>query len=155
MKSENSPCENQTLDVNGVLFKHTDIFNVVDDFYTRIQSDPVLQVPFKSVQDWPEHVQRLTHFWWVRFGGKPYLFNHYNPVMKHFFAGFNRELLTRWLAIFNETLQSHLKPEQTQLWKLISERMGEALSVKNDIFRREYEYPDTGTNSSTSHTSNS
>src|SRR5437868_5191673 len=93
--------------VKGVLFSHKDLFNVVDDFYTRIQLDPVLQVPFKSVVDWPEHISRLTHFWWVQFGGKPYLFNHYNPVAKHFFAGFNQELLERWLGIFNETLQAH------------------------------------------------
>lgn len=97
------------------------------------------KVPFKSVGDWPEHIQKLTHFWWVRFGGKPYLFNYYNPVPKHFFAGFNRDLLTRWLFIFQETLQSHLTSEQAALWRLVSERMGEGLSMKNEIFRREYE----------------
>lgn len=125
--------------VNGVDFSHDEILRVVDDFYTRIQNDPVLQVPFKSVGDWPEHIQKLTHFWWVRFGGKPYLFNYYNPVPKHFFAGFNRDLLTRWLFVFQETLQSHLTSEQAALWRLVSERMGEGLSMKNEIFRREYE----------------
>lgn len=125
--------------VNGVDFSHDEILRVVDDFYTRIQNDPVLQVPFKSVGDWPEHIQKLTHFWWVRFGGKPYLFNYYNPVPKHFFAGFNRDLLTRWLFIFQETLRSHLTSEQAALWRLVSERMGEGLSMKNEIFRREYE----------------
>lgn len=125
--------------VNGVDFSHDEILRVVDDFYTRIQNDPVLQVPFKSVGDWPEHIQKLTHFWWVRFGGKPYLFNYYNPVPKHFFVGFNRDLLTRWLFVFQETLQSHLTSEQAALWRLVSERMGEGLSMKNEIFRREYE----------------
>jgi hemoglobin len=125
--------------VNGIDFSHDEILRVVDDFYTRIQNDSVLQVPFKSVGDWPEHIQKLTHFWWVRFGGKPYLFNYYNPVPKHFFAGFNRDLLTRWLFIFQETLQSHLTSEQAALWRLVSERMGEGLSMKNEIFRREYE----------------
>ena len=139
MKAQDDPAENELISVNGVPFRHRDIFNVIDDFYTRIQLDPVLQVPFRSVGDWPEHIQRLTHFWWVRFGGKPYLFNHYNPVLKHFFAGFNRELLTRWLSIFHETLQTHLTPEQATLWRLVSERMGEGLSMKNELFRREYE----------------
>lgn len=138
MKEQSLP-QPESVNVNGVSFNHEDIFRVVDDFYTRIQNDSVLQVPFRSVGDWPEHIQRLTHFWWVRFGGKPYLFNHYNPVAKHFFAGFNRELLTRWLSIFHETLQTHLTPEQAALWKLVSERMGEALSIKNELFRREYE----------------
>lgn len=139
MKQDGLSSEEKTVNVNGVTFTHDDIFNVVDDFYTQVQADPILQVPFRSVGDWPEHIQKLTHFWWTRFGGKPYLFNYYNPVAKHFFAGFNRDLLTRWLSIFHETLQAHLTPEQVALWKSISEKMGEGLSMKNELFRREYE----------------
>lgn len=131
--------KDKVVTVNGVEFSHDDIFHVVDDFYGRIQRDPVLQVPFSSVGDWVEHVQKLTHFWWIRFGGEPYLFNFYNPVAKHYFAGFNRELLTRWLFIFHETLQTHLSSEQVALWKLISERMGDSLDMKNELFRREHE----------------
>lgn len=133
--SKGAMSNNSVVELNGIKFAHEDIFNVVDDFYTRIQHDPVLQVPFKSVGDWPEHIQRLTHFWWVRFGGEPYMFNRYDPVAKHFFAGFNRELLTRWLAIFHDTLRTHLNSRQIALWKLISERMGESLSAKNEFFR--------------------
>jgi hypothetical protein len=32
-----------------------------------------------------------------------------------------------------------LKPHQAALWKLISERMGEGLSMKNELFKQEYE----------------
>lgn len=139
MTIENLPSDIEFINVNGVQFTHKDIYNVVDDFYTRIQQDSILQIPFQSVGDWPEHVQRLTHFWWIRFGGQAYLFSHYNPVAKHFFAGFNRELLARWLSIFYDTLKTHLKPDQAELWRLISERMGEGLSMKNEFFRRDYE----------------
>lgn len=139
MKSAEPLVVDKHVTVNGVDFTHDEILRVVDDFYDHIQRDPVLQIPFKSVVDWPEHVQKLTHFWWIRFGGKPYLFTHYNPVAKHYFAGFNRELLTRWLFLFHETLQTHLKPDQAAMWRLVSERMGEGLSVKNEFFRREYE----------------
>lgn len=140
MKQEDqSFATERAVNVNGVHFTLDDLYRVIDDFYTRIQNDPILQVPFRSVVDWPEHIQKLTHFWWVRFGGRPYLFNHYNPVAKHFFAGFNRDLLTRWLFIFHETLQTHLTPEQASLWKLISERMGESLFVRNELFKKEYE----------------
>lgn len=129
----------KVVNVNGVIFSRQDIFRVVDDFYTRIQQDPILQVPFRSVVDWPEHIHRLTDFWWVRFGGKPSVFNSYNPVAKHFFAGFNQDLLTRWLAIFHQTLQDQLTPEQANLWKLLSERMGETLFIKNELFKNHYE----------------
>lgn len=125
--------------VNGVSFTHNDILCVVDQFYRQVEHDPILSVPFKSVGDWPEHIQRLTHFWWVKFGGKVYSFNQYNPVSKHFFAGFNRELLSRWLMLFHQTLDNCLRADQAALWKLVSERMGEGLLMKNDEFRRHYE----------------
>lgn len=128
-----------TIVLNGVSFSHDDLFRVVDSFYRQIQYDPLLSVPFRSVADWPEHIDRLTHFWWIRFGGKPYLFNHYSPDAKHFFAGFNRELLTRWLMIFHQTLDRQLNSEQAALWKRISESMGESLMIKNETYRRHYE----------------
>ncbi len=143
-KREIRPKDSDTVELNGVSFTHHDLFTVVDQFYGQIQNDPILSVPFKSVEDWPEHIQRLTHFWWIKFGGESYLFSHYNPVAKHFFAGFNRELLTRWLSIFHRTLDTHLNPDQAALWKLISERMGEGLSAKNESFKKLYQEQQNG-----------
>jgi hemoglobin len=135
MKPKGFPDDHATVEVNQVSFSHEDISNVVDEFYSRIQADPTLKEPFKSVGDWPEHIRKLTHFWWIRFGGKPYIFHNYNPVAKHFSAGFNRELLKRWLSIFNDTLRTQLTLEQAALWTSIAERMGEALFVKNELLR--------------------
>lgn len=143
-KSDYSAADERAVKVNGVDYHHEDIFCVVDDFYTRIQQDPVLQVPFKSVVDWSEHVEHLTHFWWVRFGGKSYLAYDYNPPAKHFPAGFNRDLLTRWLSIFHETLDAQLNPQQAALWKIISERMGEGLFVKNELMKSAHESQSRG-----------
>lgn len=138
MSRKNVP-ENDVIEVGGVSFTHQDIFNVVDDFYTRIQADPLLQVPFRSVHDWPEHIERLTHFWWIRFGGKPYMFSEYNPVLKHFFAGFNPTFLKQWLFLFHETFKDHLTEDQAAFWTMLSQRMGQALSFKNDVFKQHYE----------------
>ncbi len=134
-----SELENATITVNTINFTHKDIHTVVDTFYYRVQNDPLLQVPFQSVHDWPEHIERLTHFWWIKFGGKPYLFSFYNPVQKHFYAGFNRTLLAQWLGLFHEVLREKLTDEQYKLWALISERMGESLSIKNEMYRQEIE----------------
>lgn len=138
MSDKKHPQPTDSLNVNGVTFAHADIFSVVDDFYTRIQKDPLLKVPFSSVHDWPEHIEKLTHFWWLRFGGRAYLFSEYNPVLKHFFAGFNDELLKRWLELFHETLKEHLNEDQCALWKNISERMGHALSQRNESLKAHY-----------------
>lgn len=139
MKELNKPNDSETIQVNGILFSHKNIFSVVDHFYTRIQADPALQIPFQSVENWPEHIKKLTHFWWTRFGGRTYLGISYDPVTKHFFAGFNSLFLERWLAIFHDTLKVNLNPDQVAIWKLISERMGEALSIKDEIYRRDHE----------------
>lgn len=124
----------QELTLNGVTFSHRDIRVVVDRFYSKVQEDPLLKTPFASVHDWPEHVRRLTHFWWIRFGGNPYMFTHYNPVPKHYHAGFNGPFLERWLALFHETFREFLNERQTELWTAVSVRMGHALTLKNEMY---------------------
>ncbi len=133
------PQKTDAVTINNVSFAHEDMFEVVDTFYTRVQNDELLKVPFASVHDWPDHIDRLTHFWWIKFGGTPYLIPYYNPVEKHFFAGFNETLLERWLELFHQTLNEKLNPEQAKLWTMISERMGKALSFKNEAYRKYYE----------------
>jgi len=123
----------QTVDVNGCVFTHQDILAVVDAFYRRVETDALLKVPFGSVEDWPEHIAKLTHFWWTRFGGKSYMDVEYSPPLKHYRAGFNREFLSRWLSLFHQTLQEKLTPDQAKMWKTIADRMGEGLSLKNDM----------------------
>lgn len=124
---------NEKINVNGVEFSHWGIFIVVEDFYRKVEADPLLSVPFKSVHDWPEHIKRLTHFWWIRFGGTPYMFTHYNPVHKHFHAGFNDEFLKHWLGLFKATLEERLQPQQASLWFLIASKMGESLAMRNEL----------------------
>jgi len=123
------------IELDDVRLTFNDIHSVVDTFYGRIAVDPILQVPFRTVKDWPHHVVRLTHFWWIRLGGRPYLPGMYNPVEKHFIAGFNPPLLRRWLAIFKKTIEEKLTPEQAILWVEISEHMGAALSMKNESYK--------------------
>lgn len=130
------PQPTEILSVNSVDFSHADIFQVVDTFYSRVPQNPELAVPFQSVHDWPEHIERLTHFWWTRFGGEAYMFAEYNPVGKHYYAGFNQHLLKIWLGLFHEVITEKLKPDQAQLWKVISERMGQGLSAKNEMMKQ-------------------
>lgn len=122
--------------LDGVKLTFSDIRGVVDEFYGRVAVDPMLSEPFQSVQDWPHHVERLTHFWWIRLGGRPYLPGLYNPVEKHFQAGFNLPFLKRWLALFQETQEKLLTGPQAMLWTEIAEAMGQALFMKNEQYTR-------------------
>jgi len=129
------PQPDDFIELDDVHFTFTDIHSVVDTFYGRVAVDPLLKVPFSTVKDWPHHVVRMTHFWWIRLGGRPYLPGMYNPVEKHFIAGFNPMLLRRWLAIFRKTIEETLTPEKGAMWIEISEHMGAALSMKNDAYK--------------------
>lgn len=120
----------------NIPFTQKEINTVIEDFYTRIQKDPSLSIPFKSVHNWPEHIDRLTHFWWIRFGGEPYLEVTYNPIEKHYLAGFNEDLLKQWLKLFHATLKDHLSPQQCSLWEDLSSRMGSSLLQRNDALKK-------------------
>lgn len=134
-----TPPPTEQLIVNGVSFSHDDFHQVVEDFYGRVQQDAELSIPFLSVHDWPDHIRRLTHFWWIRFGGRPYMFAEYNPVAKHYYAGFNANLLERWLGLFEATLTDRLQPDQAALWIMIAKRIGFALTAKDEAFRHAME----------------
>jgi hemoglobin len=139
MTSLQTPEPSDFVELVAVRLTFQDIHQVVDRFYTQVQHDSLLSVPFQSVQDWPTHIERITHFWWTRFGGTPYKSVQYNPVLKHFEAGFNEAFLKRWLDLFGATLESVLQPEQVQIWKSISQRMGHALSQKNEFMKAQIE----------------
>ena len=134
-----TPQDDEALDAGPVEITFADIRSVIDAFYTQVSTDPVLSVPFASVGDWPHHIVKLTHFWWLRFGGRPYLKGVYNPVEKHFLAGFNDVFLKRWLELFEATLEQKLTPQKAAVWRELARRMGEALTVKNDLYRAHVE----------------
>jgi hemoglobin len=130
------PADEDFVGAGPLRLSFADIRGVVDEFYARVRLDPLLSVPFSSVHDWPYHLDRLTHFWWLRFGGRPYLAETYDPVTKHFEAGFNQVFLKQWLSLFHEVLKEKLTEDQAQNWMELSSRMGTALSHKNELYRQ-------------------
>lgn len=130
------PNDNDSLDIDGIQLSFSDIKQVVNRFYEQVAVDPLLKIPFASVHDWPHHIDRLTHFWWMRFGGEGYMEARYNPALKHFEANFNRELLTQWLSLFQKTLTESLPHPKAQLWLNLATKMGEALNAKNEHLKQ-------------------
>lgn len=105
---------------------------VVDDFYNQVQTHPTLSKPFSIVEDWDTHKEKIADFWWVVLGGLPNSSYKYDPVTKHFSAGFTRELLEDWKALFFNVLSEHLAPELVQAWQARVELIGDNLSKQND-----------------------
>jgi len=125
----------EVIAINGVAFSFADIERVVDYFYRALAADEILKVPFSTVLDWNHHIELMTNFWWIKFGGKLEVRYPYNPIPKHFQAGFNDELLARWLGLFYKTLDNTLSVQQRDAWYLISESIGHTLTLKNELFK--------------------
>lgn len=127
------PEQTDYVELRNLRYTFAEIYSVVDAFYREVAKDPILSVPFGSVSDWPHHIERLTHFWWTRFGGRAYQEGFYNPVEKHYEAGFNEGFLQHWLSLFKKTVTQVLPEEKASLWVSVTESMGMALSKNNDL----------------------
>lgn len=138
MNETEIPHKAETLKLNDVPFTFDDIHRVVKSFYHKVPMDKHLKVPFSSVEDWPYHIDKLTHFWWTRFGGMAYMDVRYNPVQKHYDTGFNEEFLDIWLKLFKSVLTEELSSEQARIWGMIAQNMGEALNKNNELIKKYY-----------------
>ena len=97
--------------------------------------DELLSKPFSSVGDWPYHIERMTQFWWIKLGRVPYMFSQYSPIPKHFYSGFNKFLLQRWLNLLEQTLkQAQVNEEQLHKWMNMATRIGDFLVSRNKLF---------------------
>ncbi len=99
---------------------------LVDLFYDRIQVHPDLGPVFNAaVHDWPEHKQRLTSFWSsvvVRAGTY-----RGNPMAAHRPHAITTRHFVQWLALWRETADEVLEPQQAALVHEYADRIGRSL----------------------------
>lgn len=102
---------------------------VVDDFYNRIQVHSTLAKPFEVVTDWPEHKERLAHFWWLSLGGNAYADYQYNVGPMHMVLGIDDSHVDDWLALFLEVMKAHIPAEKAQIWHGRATHMGRSIRM--------------------------
>ncbi|WP_257558451.1 group III truncated hemoglobin [Sphingobium sp. CFD-2] len=91
--------------MNGVSsVSESDLERVVEAFYARVREDDRLGPIFNdAVQDWPEHLSRLTDFWSsVMLGSGRYKGQPVVAHLKHK-SRLSPELFKRWLLLWNQT----------------------------------------------------
>ncbi len=89
-------------DINNRL----DIINLIDNFYTRVQEDELLQPVFKDV-DWPHHLPIMYNFWSsMILGDQSY---QGNPMQKHLPLAIGAPHFKRWLELFTQTVDDHFE----------------------------------------------
>ncbi len=81
-----------------------DIKILVDRFYDKVKSDPLLAPVFSHV-DWPHHLPIMYDFWSsMLLGDQTY---RGNPLQKHLHLAIDKSHFSRWLALFEETVDEN------------------------------------------------
>ncbi|MEO6227292.1 MAG: group III truncated hemoglobin [Thermomonas sp.] len=105
---------------------HDQLAALVDMFYDRIQAHPDLGPVFNAaVHDWPEHKRLLTSFWSsVVLRAGTY---RGNPMSAHRPHAITTRHFVQWLALWRETANDVLAPEQAALLHEYANRIGRSL----------------------------
>lgn len=133
----NEASEEQTTPMKKELNKRENINFLVREFYAKVQEDPLLSPVFNSiVEDWPEHLERLTDFWETTllrarsYEGNPV--QVHQQVDRQMNNRINMEHFGRWLQLWYQTINEHFTGEYANLAK---ER---ARSISTHLFLRMY-----------------
>ncbi|CUH67606.1 Group 3 truncated hemoglobin ctb [Thalassovita gelatinovora] len=104
-----------------------DIERVVTSFYALVRQHPGLGPVFAAhVTDWPDHEDKIVRFW-----ANAILHERGydgNPVQVHRDAGNVRPgMFEIWLALFDLTLRTELRPDQAASWSAMAHKIGRSL----------------------------
>jgi hemoglobin len=103
---------------------------LVDRFYAKVREDEVLGPVFNAaVQDWPEHLEKLTAFWSSvmlttgRYKG--------NPMVAHLQheSVIEPAMFDRWLGLWRETASEVLDDAGAAAVAAKAERIAESLQL--------------------------
>ena len=104
------------------------IRKLVDDFYDRIRSDPLLAPIFASrVTDWPAHLGTMYDFW----SGVALMSGRYKgkPVLKHAPMTLGKTDFAPWLHLFRESADAVCTPAAAEFFIARAERVAESPQV--------------------------
>lgn len=121
------------------------IERVVQRFYQKLMQDPQLSPFFSHIEDFSEHEQRISDFWYMSMGGKLEQPPKIDMIGKHFPLGIKAEDLQHWLALFSETLGEELPQQQALMWMdkamTIAARM-QQIVIENQAMGVQIKQPD-------------
>lgn len=112
-----------------------DIKVLVDNFYGKVQRDPLIGPVFIGVirDNWPTHLEKMYRFWeTVLLERHSY---HGSPFSPHAQMPLEKKHFDTWLTLFRETVDEHFsgpKAEEAQ-WR--AEKMAAMFLAKIEYFR--------------------
>lgn len=105
-----------------------DVVQVVQAFYSRVLTDPLLAPHFARVEDWQAHERFIVDFWWGVMGGKVTSPRANAMVEGHRHLRIGPEELGHWLDVFNQTLTSTLPPGPARQWAALARQIGDRMA---------------------------
>ncbi len=111
-----------------------DVFLLVSTFYSKVRKDDTLGPFFSTIEDWDEHLDRLTTFWesslflQTKYYGDPLQAHvkvdkaHHNKISELHFG--------LWLNLWFETITELFEGETAENAKRRARKMGTFLYIK-------------------------
>lgn len=100
----------------------------VERFYDKVRRDPLIGPVFDAaIDDWPEHLAKLTDFWSSvtlatgRYSGR--------PIPAHMKLPLEPRMFDRWLFLWGETADELFVPEAALVLREKAARIGQSLSL--------------------------
>ena len=109
-----------------------DIKVLVDEFYTKVQADPLLGPVFAHV-DWPHHLPIMYNFWSsMLLGDQSY---RGNPLQKHLPLPIEPRHFQQWLTLFRETVDENFSGEKAEEVKMRAESIAGIFQIRMGLVR--------------------
>ncbi|MBT8279679.1 MAG: group III truncated hemoglobin [Bacteroidia bacterium] len=111
-----------------------DIHFLVSTFYNKVRSDVLLAPFFSGIEDWDEHLERLTTFWEsslflkTKYYGDP-LKAHVKVDQEHGNT-MGQEHFGQWMNLWYETVDQLFEGERAQMAKNRARKMSTFLYLK-------------------------
>jgi len=107
------------------------VAQLLEAFYVKVRRDPELGPVFEDIirDRWPEHMRRIHSFWLMALRiSRGYHGPDFMPAhLRH--ATIEASQLTRWLALFEETVHELAPPDQHEQFMRIAHAMAENLQI--------------------------
>ena len=112
-----------------------DIIILVDKFYEKVKSDPLLGPVFSHV-DWPHHLPVMYDFWSsMLLGDQTY---GGNPLQKHLHLAIERDHFSQWLGLFKETVNENFEGEKAEEVKMRAQSIAAIFQLKMGLTKSEF-----------------
>lgn len=107
-----------------------DIVILVDDFYGRVNADPLLAPRFSHV-DWQKHLPVMYNFWSsMMLGEQSY---RGNPFEKHVNIPIGQEHFARWLKLFFDTVDEKFDGSKAEEIKMRAQSIAQVFQHKMNL----------------------